>query len=36
MSEYAPKPKFIEENVKVKLSLSNYATKQDFKKYNRY
>ena len=33
MSEYFPKRKsFLEENVKVVLDLSNYATKADFKK----
>ena len=31
MSEYFPKPKSLEVNVKVELDLSNYATKTDFK-----
>ena len=31
MSEYFPKPKSLEENVRVKLNLSNYATKADLK-----
>ena len=31
MSEYFPEPKFSEDKVKVKLDLSNYATKGDFK-----
>ena len=29
MSEYFPKPKYLGENVKVELDLSNYATKSD-------
>ena len=32
MTEYFPKPKFLGENVKVELDLSNYATKVDLKK----
>ena len=35
MSEYFPKPKSFEERVKVKLDLSNHATKADLKKRNR-
>ena len=31
MSKYLPKPKSSGGNVKVKLDLSNYATKADFK-----
>ena len=31
MSEYFPKPKSLEANVKVELDLSNYATKADLK-----
>ena len=31
MSEYFPKPKSLEANVKVELYLSNYATKVVFK-----
>ena len=31
MSEYFPKPKSLEANVKVELDLSNYAIKADFK-----
>ena len=31
MSEYFPKPKSLETNVKVELYLSNYATKADLK-----
>ena len=31
MSEYFPKPKSLERNVKVELDLSNYATKADLK-----
>ena len=31
MSEYFPKPKPLEANVKVELDLPNYATKADFK-----
>ena len=31
MSEYFPKPKSLEVNVKVELDLSNYATKTDLK-----
>ena len=29
MSEYFPKPQSHEENIKVKIDLSNYATKED-------
>ena len=32
MSEYFPKPNSLGANVKVKLDLSNYATKTDSKK----
>ena len=31
MSEYFPKPKFLEGNMKVELNLSNYVTKADLK-----
>ena len=31
MSEYFPKPQSHEENIKVKIDLSNYATKEDVK-----
>ena len=31
MSEYFPRPKSLEANVKVQLDLSNYATKADLK-----
>ena len=31
MSEYFPKPRSHEENVKVKIDLSNYATKEDIR-----
>ena len=31
MSEYFPKPQSREENIKVKIDLSNYATKADIK-----
>ena len=31
MSEYFPKPYSYEENIKVKIDLSNYATKEDIK-----
>ena len=31
MSEYFPKPRFLGENVKIELDLSNYATKADLK-----
>ena len=31
MSEYFPKPQSREENIKVKIDLSNYATKADLK-----
>ena len=31
MSEYFPKPNFLEANVKVELDLFNYATKADIK-----
>ena len=31
MSEYFPKPKSLEANVKVELDLFNYATKADIK-----
>ena len=31
MSEYFPKPQSREENIKVKIDLSNYATKEDIK-----
>ena len=31
MSEYFPKPSSHEENIKVKIDLSNYATKEDIK-----
>ena len=31
MSEYFPKPKSLRGNVKVKLDLSNYATKADLR-----
>ena len=36
MSEYLPEPKYSEGSLKVELDLSNYGTKADFKKYNRY
>ena len=31
MSEYLPKVKFLERNIKVELDLSNYATRVEFK-----
>ena len=31
MSEYFPKPSSHEENIKVKINLTNYATKEDIK-----
>ena len=31
MSEYFPKPQSHEENIKVKIDLSNYVTKEDIK-----
>ena len=31
MSEYLPKPQSHEENIKVKIDLSNYTTKEDIK-----
>ena len=31
MSEYFPKPQSHEENIKVEIDLSNYATKEDIK-----
>ena len=31
MSEYFPKPKSLGANVKVKLDLSNYGTKEDLR-----
>ena len=31
MSEYFPKPSSHEENIKVKIDLANYATKEDIK-----
>ena len=31
MSEYFPKPQSHEENIKVKIDLSNYSTKEDIK-----
>ena len=31
MSEYFPKPQSHEENIKVKIDLSNYVTKEDTK-----
>ena len=31
MSEYFPKPQSHEENIKIKIDLSNYATKADIK-----
>ena len=31
MSEYFPKPQGHEENIKVDIDLSNYATKEDIK-----
>ena len=31
MSEYFPKPQSHEENIKVKIDLSDYATKEDIK-----
>ena len=31
MSEYSPKPQSHEENIKVEIDLSNYATKEDIK-----
>ena len=31
MSEYLPKPKSLEANMKVELDLSNYTTKADLK-----
>ena len=34
MSVYFPKPRSHEENIKVKIDLSNYATKEDIR--NRY
>ena len=33
MSEYFPKPKSFIENIKVKLNVSNYATKADIKNF---
>ena len=35
MSEYFPEPKSFVGRMKVELDLSNYATKVDFKKYNK-
>ena len=35
MSEYFPKPKSLEANVKVELDLSNYAIKADLKNATR-
>ena len=35
MSQYFPKPKSLETNVKVELDLSNYATKAYFKNLTR-
>ena len=32
MSEYIPEPKFLRGRMKVKLDLSNYATKAELKK----
>ena len=29
MSEYFPKPQSHEQNIKIKIDLSNYATKKD-------
>ena len=34
MSDFFPEPKYIGGEVKLKLGLSNYATKTDFKKWN--
>ena len=31
MSEYLPKPSSHEENIKVKIDLTHYATKEDIK-----
>ena len=31
MSEYFPQPSSHEENIKVEIDLSNYATKEDIK-----
>ena len=31
MSQYFPKPSSPEENIKVKIDLTNYATKEDIK-----
>ena len=31
MSQYFPKPSSHEENIKVKIDLTNYATKEDIK-----
>ena len=31
MSEYFPKPQSHEENIKIKIDFSNYATKKDIK-----
>ena len=33
MSEYFPKPSSHKENIKVKIDLANYATKEDIKKF---
>ena len=35
MSEYFPEPKSFVGRMKVALDLSNYATKEDFKKCNK-
>ena len=35
MSEYFPKPKFLGQNAKFELHLSNYATKVDLKNTTR-
>ena len=35
MSEYFPKPQSHEENIKVKIDLSDYATKEDIKNITR-
>ena len=36
MSKYFPEPNLSGGKVKVELNLSNYATKTDSKKYNRF
>ena len=35
MSEYFPKPQSQKENIRIKIDLSNYATKEDIKNITR-